>query len=130
MERRVELFAAIRFDWQRNQMPIRALARKYDVHEIHKLLQRHARDSYSHTPNRADTIHSLPSVLNELAGLSPDPDTSPHNGDNWRWREAVRLVQTEAQRVIAASRNASSATESQADVVPLDRHRHTGKPGD
>jgi transposase len=32
MERRVELFAAIRFDWQRNQMPIRALARKYDVH--------------------------------------------------------------------------------------------------
>jgi transposase len=32
MERRVELFAAIRFDWQRNQMSIRALARKYDVH--------------------------------------------------------------------------------------------------
>ena len=32
MERRVELFAAIRFDWQRHQMPIRALARKYDVH--------------------------------------------------------------------------------------------------
>jgi hypothetical protein len=32
MERRVELFAAIRFDWQRNWMPIRALARKYDVH--------------------------------------------------------------------------------------------------
>ena len=32
MERRVELFAAIRFDWQRNQMPVRALARKYDVH--------------------------------------------------------------------------------------------------
>ena len=31
-ERRVELFAAIRFDWQRNQMPIRALARQYDVH--------------------------------------------------------------------------------------------------
>ena len=30
--RRVELFAAIRFDWQRNQMPVRALARKYDVH--------------------------------------------------------------------------------------------------
>jgi len=32
MERRVELFAAIRFDWQRHQMPVRALARKYDVH--------------------------------------------------------------------------------------------------
>jgi len=32
MERRVELFAAIRFDWQRNRMPVRALARKYDVH--------------------------------------------------------------------------------------------------
>ena len=32
MERRVELFAAIRFDWQRYQMPVRALARKYDVH--------------------------------------------------------------------------------------------------
>jgi transposase len=30
--KRVELFAAIRFDWQRNQMAIRALARKYDVH--------------------------------------------------------------------------------------------------
>jgi transposase len=30
--KRVELFAAIRFDWQRNQMSIRALARKYDVH--------------------------------------------------------------------------------------------------
>ena len=32
MERRVGLFAAIRFDWQRNRMPVRALARKYDVH--------------------------------------------------------------------------------------------------
>ena len=32
MERKVELFAAIRFDWQRYQMPVRALARKYDVH--------------------------------------------------------------------------------------------------
>ena len=32
MERRVELFAAIRFDWQRYQMPVRALARKYGVH--------------------------------------------------------------------------------------------------
>ena len=32
MERRVELFAAIRFDWQRYQMPARGLARKYDVH--------------------------------------------------------------------------------------------------
>jgi lambda repressor-like predicted transcriptional regulator len=30
--KRVELFAAIRFDWQRNQMSVRALARKYDVH--------------------------------------------------------------------------------------------------
>jgi hypothetical protein len=30
--RRVELFAAIRFDWQRSQMSVRALARKYDVH--------------------------------------------------------------------------------------------------
>jgi hypothetical protein len=30
--KRVELFAAIRFDWQRHQMSIRALARKYDVH--------------------------------------------------------------------------------------------------
>jgi hypothetical protein len=27
MERKVELFAAIRFDWQRYQMPVRALAR-------------------------------------------------------------------------------------------------------
>jgi hypothetical protein len=26
MERRVELFAAIRFDWQRHRMPVRALA--------------------------------------------------------------------------------------------------------
>ena len=32
MERRVELFAAIRFDWQRHQMSVRSLARKYDVH--------------------------------------------------------------------------------------------------
>jgi Mu transposase, C-terminal domain len=30
--KRVELFAAIRFDWQRNKMSIRSLARKYDVH--------------------------------------------------------------------------------------------------
>src|SRR6266851_5504201 len=30
--KRVELFAAIRFDWQRNQMSVRALSRKYDVH--------------------------------------------------------------------------------------------------
>jgi hypothetical protein len=30
--KRVELFAAIRFDWQRNRLSIRSLARKYDVH--------------------------------------------------------------------------------------------------
>jgi len=30
--KRVELFAAIRFDWQRQGMSIRSLARKYDVH--------------------------------------------------------------------------------------------------
>jgi transposase len=30
--KRVELFAAIRFDWQRHGMSVRALARKYDVH--------------------------------------------------------------------------------------------------
>src|SRR6266853_5858039 len=30
--KRVELFAAIPFDWQRNQMSVRSLARKYDVH--------------------------------------------------------------------------------------------------
>ena len=30
--KKVELFAAIRFDWQRHQMPVRSLARKYDVH--------------------------------------------------------------------------------------------------
>ncbi len=30
--KKVELFAAIRFDWQRNRMSIRSLARKYDVH--------------------------------------------------------------------------------------------------
>ena len=32
MEQRMELFAAIRFDWQRHRMQVRALARKYDVH--------------------------------------------------------------------------------------------------
>ena len=32
MGSRVELYAAIRFDWQRNQMSIRALAEKYGVH--------------------------------------------------------------------------------------------------
>ena len=32
MGSRVELYAAIRFDWQRNQMSIRALAEKYSVH--------------------------------------------------------------------------------------------------
>jgi transposase len=32
MEWKEQLFAAIRFDWQRNQMSVRALARKYDVH--------------------------------------------------------------------------------------------------
>ncbi|MGH8921948.1 MAG: IS21 family transposase [Actinomycetes bacterium] len=32
MGSRVELYAAIRFDWQRNEMSIRALAEKYSVH--------------------------------------------------------------------------------------------------
>jgi transposase len=32
MGSRVELYAAIRFDWQRNQMSVRALADKYGVH--------------------------------------------------------------------------------------------------
>jgi hypothetical protein len=62
--RRVELFAAIRFDWQRNQMPVRALARKYDVH------RRTVRQALASAlpPDRKAPARAAP-VLDEVRGL-------------------------------------------------------------
>ena len=63
MERRVELFAAIRFDWQRYRMPVRALARKYDVH------RRTVRQAISSPvpPDRRVPVRSAP-VREAVAG--------------------------------------------------------------
>src|SRR5712691_8154513 len=62
--KRVELFAAIRFDWQRNQMPVRALARKYDVH------RRTVRQAISSpVPPDRKTPERQARVLDEVRGL-------------------------------------------------------------
>jgi transposase len=61
---RVELFAAIRFDRQRNQMSIRAMARKYDVH------RRTVREAIASPvpPARKKAPRPAP-VLDEVRGL-------------------------------------------------------------
>ena len=65
--RRVELFAAIRFDWQRNRMSVRALARKYDVH------RRTVRQALVSAvpPDRRVPARAAP-VLDEVRGLIDD----------------------------------------------------------
>jgi transposase len=64
MGSRVELYAAIRFDWQRNQMSIRALADKYGVH---RRTVREAVDSPI-PPPRKSAPRSAP-VLDTVRGL-------------------------------------------------------------
>jgi transposase len=59
----VELFAAIRFDWQRNGMSIRALADKY---EVHRRTVRQAIESVV-PPERRSPARATP-VLNQVRG--------------------------------------------------------------
>jgi len=62
--RRVELFAAIRFDRQREGLSIRALAEKYDVH---RRTVRQALDSVL-PPDRKAPARAAP-VLDRVRGL-------------------------------------------------------------
>ncbi len=63
MGSRVELFAAIRFDWQRNGMSIRALADKY---EVHRRTVRQAIESVV-PPQRRSPARATP-VLDQVRG--------------------------------------------------------------
>src|SRR5690242_15474431 len=63
MGSRVELFAAIRFDWQRNGSSIRALADKYGVH---RRTVRQAIESVV-PPQRRSSARAAP-VLNAVRG--------------------------------------------------------------
>jgi len=64
MGSRMELFAAIRFDWQRHRMSIRALADKYGVH---RRTVRQAIESVV-PPDRRTPVRSTP-VLDGVRGL-------------------------------------------------------------
>jgi transposase len=63
MGSRVELFAAIRFDWQRNGSSIRALAKKY---RVHRRTVRQAIESVV-PPERHSPVRATP-VLNQVRG--------------------------------------------------------------
>src|SRR4030095_6015021 len=63
MGSRVELFAAIRFDWKRNGLSIRALADKY---EVHRRTVRQAIESVV-PPERRSPVRATP-VLNQVRG--------------------------------------------------------------
>ncbi|GEL20997.1 IS21 family transposase [Pseudonocardia asaccharolytica] len=63
MGSRVELYAAIRFDWQRNQMSVRGLADKYGVH---RRTVREAIDSPIPPPRRSPPRRTL--VLDTVRG--------------------------------------------------------------
>jgi transposase len=67
MGSRVELFAAIRFDWQRNGVSIRALADKYEVH------RRTVRQAIASVvpPERRSPVRATP-VLNQVRGWIDD----------------------------------------------------------
>ncbi|HET9974627.1 MAG TPA: IS21 family transposase [Streptosporangiaceae bacterium] len=122
MERRVELFAAIRFDWQRNQMPIRALARKYDVH------RRTVRQAIASpvppdrkVPERAAPVReAVAGWIDEmLAGDLAAPRKQRHTA-----RRVFERLADEHGAQVSYSYVAKYVARRRAEIAAQDRSRH------
>jgi len=119
--KRVELFAAIRFDWQRNQMPVRALARKYDVH------RRTVRQAISSpvppdrkTPERAAVV--LDRVRELIDGMLREDLTAPAKQRHTARRIFERLRDEHGARV-SYSYVAKYVARRRAEITAAHRAR-------
>ena len=125
--KRVELFAAIRFDWQRNRMSIRALARKYDVH------RRTVRQALASAvpPDRKAPARQAP-VLDEVRGLIDgmlrEDLAAPRKQRHTAQRVFERLCDEHDARV-SYSYVAKHVHRRRAEIAAAERARAEGLPG-
>ena len=125
--RRVELFAAIRYDWQRNQMPVRALARKYDVH------RRTVRQAIASpvppdrkTPERAAMV--LDGVRELIDGMLREDLTAPRKQRHTARRVFERLCDEHGAQV-SYSYVAKYVARRRGEIAAQDRARDGGVAG-
>jgi transposase len=125
--RRVELFAAIRFDWQRNQMPVRALARKYDVH------RRTVRQAIASpvppdrkTPVRAAAV--LDGVRELIDAMLREDLTAPRKQRHTARRVFERLCD-EHDAQVSYSYVAKYVQRRRGEIIAADRARAAGLAG-
>ncbi len=125
--RRVELFAAIRFDWQRNQMSVRSLARKYDVH------RRTVRQAIASpvppdrkAPERAATV--LDGVRSVIDGMLREDLAAPRKQRHTAKRVFERLCD-EHGAAVSYSYVAKYVARRRAEITAEDRARAGGLRG-
>ena len=125
--KRVELFAAIRFDWQRNQMSVRSLARKYDVH------RRTVRQAIASpvppdrkAPERAATV--LDGVRELIDGMLREDLAAPRKQRHTARRIFERLCDEHGARV-SYSYVAKYVARRRAGIAAEDRARAGGLRG-
>src|SRR5216683_1907728 len=125
--KRVELFAAIRFDWQRNQMSVRALSRKYDVH------RRTVRQAIGSpvpparkTPQRRTVV--LDGVRGLIDGMLREDLEAPRKQRHTAQRVFGRLCDEHDARV-SYSYVAKYVQRRRAEILAEDRARPAGLAG-
>jgi hypothetical protein len=127
MERRVELFAAIRFDWQRHRMPVRALARKYDVH------RRTVRQAITSPvpPDRKVPVRSAP-VRKAVAGWIDDmlrEDQAAPRKQRHTARRIFERLADEHDAQVSYSYVAKYVARRRAEIAAEDRGLDAGLAG-
>ena len=127
MERRVELFAAIRFDWQRYRMPVRALARKYDVH------RRTVRQAISSPvpPDRKVPVRAAP-VREAVAGWIDEmlrEDLAAPRKQRHTARRVFERLADEHDAQVSYSYVAKYVARRRAEIAAQDRERDGGLAG-
>ena len=125
--KRVELFAAIRFDWQRNQMSVRSLARKYDVH------RRTVRQAIASpvpparkAPERQATV--LDQVRELIDGMLREDLAAPRKQRHTAKRVFERLCD-EHGAAVSYSYVAKHVARRRAEITAEDRGRAGGLAG-
>ncbi len=125
--RRVELFAAIRFDWQRNQMPVRALARKYDVH------RRTVRQAIaSPVPPDRKTPERAAAVLDGVRGVIDEmlrEDLEAPRKQRHTARRVFERLRDERDARVSYSYVAKYVARRRAEIAAADRARAGGLAG-
>jgi transposase len=124
---KVELFAAIRFDWQRNRMSIRALARKYDVH------RRTVRQALGSAvpPDRKAPARQAP-VLDEVRGLIDEmlrADLAAPRKQRHTARRVFERLCDEHDARVSYSYVAKHVHRRRAEIAARDQARAEGLPG-